>query len=190
MYRRRKAIVHRFALLWSGSTATAADVTQDVFLHLLTHAPDYDAHRGAPAPWLVGIARNFVRRRTGVADEPPERVRAIGAAIESAQRGGRATPRDPHARWLAWPLALPRPRAPRYRRYRRCRPCPARRSRRNGASTSCASAAAHTIAAGEIGNERPIVITSERWFSPELHVVVLGRPPIRAWARRATGSRT
>jgi hypothetical protein len=33
----------------------------------------------------------------------------------------------------------------------------------------------HTIPAGEIGNEKPIVITSERWFSPELHVVVFAR---------------
>ena len=33
----------------------------------------------------------------------------------------------------------------------------------------------HTIPAGEIGNERPIVITSERWFSPELHVVVYAK---------------
>ena len=33
----------------------------------------------------------------------------------------------------------------------------------------------HTIPAGEIGNEKPIVITSERWFSPELHVVVFAK---------------
>jgi hypothetical protein len=33
----------------------------------------------------------------------------------------------------------------------------------------------HTIQAGEIGNEKPIVITSERWFSPELHVVVFAK---------------
>jgi hypothetical protein len=33
----------------------------------------------------------------------------------------------------------------------------------------------HTIAAGEIGNEKPIVIASERWFSPELHIVVFAR---------------
>jgi hypothetical protein len=33
----------------------------------------------------------------------------------------------------------------------------------------------HTIPAGEIGNERPILITSERWFSPELHVVVYAK---------------
>ena len=33
----------------------------------------------------------------------------------------------------------------------------------------------HTIPAGSIGNERPIVITSERWFSPELQLVVMAR---------------
>ena len=33
----------------------------------------------------------------------------------------------------------------------------------------------HTIPAGEIGNEKSIVITSERWFSPELHIVVYAK---------------
>ena len=33
----------------------------------------------------------------------------------------------------------------------------------------------HTIPAGEIGNEKPIIVTSERWFSPELHVVVYAK---------------
>jgi len=33
----------------------------------------------------------------------------------------------------------------------------------------------HTIAAGTIGNEKPIVITSERWFSPELQLVIYAR---------------
>lgn len=32
-----------------------------------------------------------------------------------------------------------------------------------------------TIPAGEIGNERPIIITSERWYSPELQTVVMTR---------------
>jgi RNA polymerase sigma-70 factor, ECF subfamily len=70
LYRRHKGIVYRFALLWSGSAATAADVTQDVFLHLMTRAADYDAARGPLPPWLLGIARNFVRRRTGTAEVP------------------------------------------------------------------------------------------------------------------------
>ncbi|MGB8510220.1 MAG: hypothetical protein WCD76_17710 [Pyrinomonadaceae bacterium] len=32
-----------------------------------------------------------------------------------------------------------------------------------------------TIAAGEVGNEQPIVITGERWYSPELQTVVMTR---------------
>jgi RNA polymerase sigma-70 factor (ECF subfamily) len=65
IYRRHRAQVYRFALLWSGSAAVAADVTQDVFLHLLTRAGDYAPERGPLQPWLLGIARNFVHRRTG-----------------------------------------------------------------------------------------------------------------------------
>ncbi len=65
IYQRHRAQVYRFALLWSGSAAVAADVTQDVFVHLLTHADDYAPERGPLAPWLLGIARNFVHRRTG-----------------------------------------------------------------------------------------------------------------------------
>jgi RNA polymerase sigma-70 factor, ECF subfamily len=65
IYRRHRAQVYRFALLWSGSAAVAADVTQDVFLHLLTRADDYAPERGPLQPWLLGIARNFVHRRTG-----------------------------------------------------------------------------------------------------------------------------
>jgi hypothetical protein len=30
----------------------------------------------------------------------------------------------------------------------------------------------HTIPAGQMGNEKPIVVTSERWYSPELQIVV------------------
>lgn len=65
LYARHKATVYRFALLWSSQAAVAADVTQDVFLHLLQRAGDYDAARGPLTPWLLGIARNFVHRRTG-----------------------------------------------------------------------------------------------------------------------------
>ena len=31
----------------------------------------------------------------------------------------------------------------------------------------------HTIPAGQIGNDKPIVITSERWYSPDLQIVLL-----------------
>jgi hypothetical protein len=33
----------------------------------------------------------------------------------------------------------------------------------------------HTIPAGQIGNEKPIVVTTERWFSPELFIVVYAK---------------
>ena len=85
LYRRHKGIVYRFAMLWSGSAAIAADVTQDVFVHLLTRAADYDAARGPLSPWLLGIARNFVRRRTGTRElalgEDPD---ALAAPLELA----------------------------------------------------------------------------------------------------------
>lgn len=71
LYRRHKGLVYRFALLWSGSPSVAADVTQDVFLHLLQHAGDYDPTRGPLSPWLLGIARNFVRHRTATPFEIP-----------------------------------------------------------------------------------------------------------------------
>lgn len=33
----------------------------------------------------------------------------------------------------------------------------------------------HTIAAGEIGNDKPISIVSERWYSPDLQLVVMSK---------------
>jgi RNA polymerase sigma-70 factor (ECF subfamily) len=68
LYARHRRRVFQFALLWTGQASSAADVTQDVFLHLLTHAHEFDVARGAVLPWLLGIARNFSRRRTGTAD--------------------------------------------------------------------------------------------------------------------------
>ena len=68
----------------------AADVTQDVFMHLLAHADDYDAGRGPLLPWLLGIARNFVHKRAGadaryVADEDEiEEIEAIEPAHDEA----------------------------------------------------------------------------------------------------------
>src|SRR5262249_7870756 len=52
----------RFALLMSGSTAIADDVTQDVFMEVIHHAARYQAGRSGVTPWLLGIARNHVLR--------------------------------------------------------------------------------------------------------------------------------
>jgi hypothetical protein len=50
----------------------------------------------------------------------------------------------------------------------------------------------HTIPAGEIGNDRPIVSTTERWFSPELQMVVSSKtvdPQIGETTYRVTNLR-
>ncbi len=71
LYRRHGGGIYRFALLWSGSPAVAADVTQEVFMHLLTHAADFDAERGRMPAYLCGIARNFVRRQLAMPAHDP-----------------------------------------------------------------------------------------------------------------------
>jgi len=63
LFRRRRAEVHRFALHMTGSSATAEDVTQEVFLAVMRDAHRYDASRATVIAWLCGITRNHVRRR-------------------------------------------------------------------------------------------------------------------------------
>jgi RNA polymerase sigma-70 factor (ECF subfamily) len=90
LYQRHRGAVYRFALLWSGAAAIAADVTQDVFMHLLAHADDYDAGRGPLLPWLLGITRNFVYKRAGVdarfvaGEDEADDVEALEPAHEDA----------------------------------------------------------------------------------------------------------
>jgi RNA polymerase sigma-70 factor (ECF subfamily) len=86
LYQRHRGAVYRFALLWSGMASVAADVTQDVFVHLLGHANDYDPGRGPLLPWLLGIARNFVHKRAGVDARyvPDDDDVALGEAVEPA----------------------------------------------------------------------------------------------------------
>lgn len=63
LYRRHQGNIYRFALLMSGSPATADDVTQEVFLALMRGMDQYDSARGPLAAFLYGIARNQVLRR-------------------------------------------------------------------------------------------------------------------------------
>jgi RNA polymerase sigma-70 factor (ECF subfamily) len=63
LYRRRRMDVYRFALHMTASTATADDVTQDVFVTLIHDAARYVPGRSGVVPWLLGIARNQARRR-------------------------------------------------------------------------------------------------------------------------------
>jgi RNA polymerase sigma-70 factor (ECF subfamily) len=69
IYRRHKDAVYRFALLWSGSAATAADVTQEAFLAFIEKPQAYDPARGSFAAWLCGVARNIARRLAGLRED-------------------------------------------------------------------------------------------------------------------------
>jgi RNA polymerase sigma-70 factor, ECF subfamily len=62
LYQRRRSDVYRFALHVGGSATVAEDVTQDVFVTLIHHAHRYEPGRSGAVPWLLGIARNHVRR--------------------------------------------------------------------------------------------------------------------------------
>lgn len=63
IYRRYQQIVYRFARAMTGSTDTAEDVTQEVFIALLTEAGRYDPARAGLSTYLYGIVRNLSRAR-------------------------------------------------------------------------------------------------------------------------------
>jgi RNA polymerase sigma-70 factor (ECF subfamily) len=63
LFRRRQGQIYRFALHMTASPAVADDVTQEVFLAVMSDAGRYDAGRASVTAWLCGIARNHVRRR-------------------------------------------------------------------------------------------------------------------------------
>ena len=65
LYRRHSDRVYRLALLYGGSAALAADVTQDAFVHFISHPDQYDPARGALGAWLCGVARNLARKARG-----------------------------------------------------------------------------------------------------------------------------
>ena len=62
LYRRRQGGIYRFALQMSGSEAVAEDVTQEVFMVLMSDAKNFDPARGTLAGYLYGVARNQVLR--------------------------------------------------------------------------------------------------------------------------------
>ena len=63
LYRRHQGLVFRFALHMSGSRDIAEEVTQEVFLSMLADAHQYSVERGPLESYLIGMARNQVRRQ-------------------------------------------------------------------------------------------------------------------------------
>lgn len=62
LYRRHQRSVYRFAAHMSGSAIVAEDVTQEVFMLLMHVGEKYDETRGSLQAFLLGVARNHVRR--------------------------------------------------------------------------------------------------------------------------------
>ena len=63
LYGRHQGAIFRFALHMSGRRETAEEVTQEVFLALLAESRSYVAERGDLQGYLIGVARNKVRRQ-------------------------------------------------------------------------------------------------------------------------------
>jgi RNA polymerase sigma-70 factor (ECF subfamily) len=63
LYRSHHSTVYRFARLMTGSTTTAEDIVQDVFLSLMRDATRYDPTRASLTTYLYGSARHHTRRR-------------------------------------------------------------------------------------------------------------------------------
>src|SRR5579859_6241961 len=62
LYRRRQGAIYRFAYHMTGSTSTAEDITQEVFLALIRTDSGFDPRRGTLSGYLFGIARKLVLR--------------------------------------------------------------------------------------------------------------------------------
>ena len=78
LYRRHHGPLYRFALLRTGSSDTAADVIQEVFMGLLTDSFKFDPLRGPLPNFLFGVTRLMIlkheqpRLREQCYDEPDD----------------------------------------------------------------------------------------------------------------------
>jgi RNA polymerase sigma-70 factor (ECF subfamily) len=64
-YDRYQGPIFRFAWHMSGDHASAEEITQEVFLRLIDNPRNYDPAKGSLAGYLLGIARNVMRRQMG-----------------------------------------------------------------------------------------------------------------------------
>ena len=81
LYRRHQQRVYRFARAMTGSSDAAEDITQEVFVVLLTDAGRFDPARAAFTTYVYGIVRNLSRHRV--------RRERTGPPLEDVMRDGR-----------------------------------------------------------------------------------------------------
>ena len=82
LYRRYRDAVYRFALLFCGSAAAAADVTQDTFVHLIANPQQFDPGRGTVGAWLCGVARNMARKHFGLREDATDPAELSDGHVE------------------------------------------------------------------------------------------------------------
>ena len=86
--------VYAYVAYRMGDCADADDVTSETFARALRYRDSYDARKGAPISWLIGIARRCVDEAFGqpqLASDPPERASSEDLEGEAV---GRLTLRD------------------------------------------------------------------------------------------------
>ena len=92
LYRRHCDAVYRMALLYCGSSAQAADVTQEAFIHFMTRPEQFDPLRGTIASWLCGVARNLARKAAGHREEPTDPDDLASDTLPHEDQVDRSTP--------------------------------------------------------------------------------------------------
>ncbi len=80
LYRRHQQRVYRFARAMTGSNDAAEDITQEVFVVLLTDAGRFDPARAAFTTYVYGIVRNLSRHRV--------RRERTGPSVDEVMRDG------------------------------------------------------------------------------------------------------
>src|ERR1700733_8487542 len=88
-YRKHQRSVYRFAFHMSGQMEIAEEVTQEVFLTVMSVAKQYDSQRGSAVSYLYGITRNFVLRCL-------ERERPYVVALEDVENEQSGAIADEH----------------------------------------------------------------------------------------------
>src|SRR5207249_3362100 len=82
--------VYAYVAYRIGDGPDAEDVTSDTFERALRYRKSYDASRGEPVSWLLGIARrcvdDFFEHRVEVVAEPPEEAAPGDLEGDTARR--------------------------------------------------------------------------------------------------------
>ena len=71
--------VYAYVAYRVGEGPEAEDITSETFERALRYRKSYDAGKGEPAAWLIGIAHRLIADRARPASDPTPEPRAVGA---------------------------------------------------------------------------------------------------------------